>query len=75
MCDGLSVMSTSKRPKRGEIPIAVNRVFGIQRRGADRPPEDMHDGQGLQSVVGDDRSFQQVCVGCFLHNGLSREDL
>ena len=75
MGDSLSVMSTSKRPKEAEIPIAVNRVFRDQRGGAGRQPEDMHVGEWLQSGVGNNRSFHEVFGSRSLHNGLSKGDL
>ena len=75
MGDSLSVMSTSKRRKKAEIPIAVNRFNRIQPGGVDKTPEEMQDGQRFQSGVGDDRSLHQVCGSCSLHNGITRGDL
>ena len=60
MDDSLSVISTGKRRKKAEIPIAVNRFNRIQPGGVDKTQEDMQDGQRFQSGVADDRSLHQV---------------
>ena len=68
-------MLTSIRTGKDEVPIAVKRILRNQRGGADRPPDDMHDGQRLQSAAGNDRSIHEVCGSCSLHNGLSGRDM
>ena len=54
MEESLSVKSkVVKDPRKLKFPLQST-VFRVQRVGADSPPEDMHDGQRLQSSVRDD---------------------